>query len=150
MHCDLCNWCYGSRLICQQALVTYSNFPRNVREAVVKWFVYARNTVRAGVLKKQQIMVCIVWFAVILSFFIKWSMALAMLLAYTVIRGIVIPILRGGAERVLERPSNLLLALFLAFLLDLAKFSGFLTEYLSKLKRMCFNNKTSRHHPYVL
>lgn len=141
---------YGPRVTCKQALVTYDSFPGTVIEAIVKWFSYARNTVRAGVLKRQQAIVCMVWLAVILSFFIKWSMALAMLLAYTVIRGIVIPILRGGAERVLERPLNLLLALFLAFLLDLAKFSGFLTEYLSKLKRMCFNNKTSRHHPYVL
>jgi glycosyltransferase involved in cell wall biosynthesis len=138
---------YGPRFTCKQAIVTYSNFPATLRKAVVKWFVYARNTVRAGVWIRHQLIVCAVWFMVIGVSFINWGTALVVLFAYTATRGVLTPLYRNGVRQVLGRPSTLLLTYLVGFVLDLAKLSGFLTEYLYKLKEIFFSSKGSRHHP---
>lgn len=125
---------YGEGFTCPKAKVTYSNFPETIAEAVVKWYLYARNTVRAGVLRRQQLIVCAIWTALIASFSIKMSGALLLILAYSALRGLGLPILRGGTRWIFSSLASLPLSLFLGLTLDFVKFVGFLTEYTFKLK----------------
>ena len=127
---------YSQRKRCDEARVTYSNFPGTLREAVLKWFVYARNTVRAGVLWRQQVAISLAWIMVFTSIFINLSVTLIILITYSAFRGFLIPVLRGGSPWILASRKNIFLTPFLGLVLDFVKFCGFLIEYLSRLKRV--------------
>jgi glycosyltransferase involved in cell wall biosynthesis len=134
---------FGKRRICQDAVVFYGNFPADIVGAMRKWFSYARSTVRAGVMKKQQVLLFGIWAALLLLFVLRSAAGVLLFSAYLFARGLVLPVVRNGAEAVFARPGKVPLLIGIGLLLDLAKLAGFAVEY----GRVAIRNVTVRRKP---
>jgi glycosyltransferase involved in cell wall biosynthesis len=126
---------YGKRAACPDARVVYSHFPDVFSSAVKKWFQYARSTVRAGVLKRQQAAVMMAWSAIFVAAAAGPGLFLTLLTLYGIARGLVLPALRNDYRELFSAPKLVPVLVGAALVLDGAKFSGFVYEHLHRLFR---------------
>jgi len=116
---------YGCLCVMQEAITPHLDIPVDLRRVLRKWFLYSHCAVRAGVLRGAQILYLL---GVPLSLFIlaySWPAALGLLLLYTGIRGIWLPLARGTALAWLMKPANFARVFMIACSIDIAKALGF-------------------------
>jgi len=127
---------YSPREICQDAVVRYYKFPNSISKLLGKWYIYGMNTVKAGVLKKQQF---VYFFTVVIiaACFIYGSLSgFLMLAVYAVARGVIAPVRKSSSWYWWKRsPVSFIFAIFLGILLDAAKSAGFMAGYVKGLIR---------------
>lgn len=126
---------YGSRVVCEKAMVHYRHFPTNVSAAVNKWWLYEQNSVRARVRGGQQWLLTVFFAVLLLSFLMSPWIGVALLFTYLILRGVIDPMRRSG--RVLwwgEQPLAIPIALALGVVLDGAKTLGGLVARLRRMR----------------
>lgn len=125
---------YSQKEICKEATVTYNNFPDSIFKAIKKWYVYGLNTVKAGVLQKQQFIYFFIFGVFAIYLLYKPSLGLFMLTAYAIARGGIVPMGRSRSWHWWKgQPVSCVIAVFLGILLDMAKTIGFIVGHLKKL-----------------
>lgn len=117
---------YRERRICEKAIVVYSHYPETLGSAFRKWFVYAKNTFKARVRRRQQAAYSLAFALFIAMLLTSPAFGIAAFGVYIVIRGIADPI-RRSAEWQWWKGSNasIGLAMILGPGLDAAKLAGF-------------------------
>ncbi|MBF0465895.1 MAG: glycosyltransferase family 2 protein [Nitrospirae bacterium] len=125
---------YKHSNVCHKAIVHYNSFPDSILLAVKKWFVYGFNTIKAGVMKRQQIMYIIVFMIIVVSFIYHTQLGMVITIAYTIFRGILVPILKSKLLYWWKGNFNaFIITIPLGIILDLSKTIGFLTGYVAKI-----------------
>jgi glycosyltransferase involved in cell wall biosynthesis len=125
---------YGKKYLCLTALVEYHFFPPTFWKAVKKWFIYAYFSARSKIYYPQQAVYFLFYSALTILLVAYPWIGLTVLFVYSVLRGVVLPMLKG-------RPTiwwgthhlSLLLAPGVALALDLSKFFGFLLGTIKNL-----------------
>ena len=91
-----------------------------------KWLLYYQCAVRAGALKRDQLLYLGGAAFVVVLAATFWQVLIPLVFIYGVFRGVYLPVARGTALNWLIRPSHFLCVMGLASLMDTMKVLGFL------------------------
>ena len=117
------------RQICLEAFVTYRHFPASAVGAIRKWFLYEKNTTRAGVRRSQQNSYLAAFAALLLTGFFSWHAAMACIGIYWFARGIADPVRRSRKLMWWQKkPAAFFYGVILGPCLDFAKLAGILAS----------------------
>lgn len=117
------------RSLCAEALVSYRHFPDSPGGAIRKWFLYEKNTTRAGVRRTQQNAYLAALAVLLLTATLSLPLATVCAGAYWFARGIADPVRRS--RKVLwwkKAPAAFIYAAVLGPCLDLAKLAGIIVS----------------------
>lgn len=117
---------FGSRCVMVEPVTPHYDVPSQVSVVRRKWLLYHQCAVRAGALKRDQVLylggtACVV---VLASMF--WQVIVPMVFMYGALRWVYLPVVRGATFNWLIRPSHFLRVIGLASLMDTMKVLGFL------------------------
>ena len=127
---------YGDREVCDSARVSYAHFPKSWWGVMQKWRVTELNCVLAGARTLQQIAYIAIFLAMCGLTFFTGLGAFVSFLFYLVLRGVIDPMRRSVDKPWWgSRPSAILIAPLLGFVLDFAKFLGLVQGLAVKLFR---------------
>lgn len=117
------------RSICADALVGYRHFPDAPGAAIRKWFLYEKNTTRAGVRRAQQNAYLAALAVLLLIAALSLPLATACAGFYWVARGIADPVRRSRSLWWWKKaPAAFIYAAMLGPCLDLAKLAGIIVS----------------------
>ena len=117
------------RQFCDKALVTYRHFPASPAGAICKWFLYEKNTTRAGVRRAQQNSYLAAMTALPVLAFFSLHYALICIGVYWIARGIADPARRSRKLAWWKKaPAAFAYAAVLGPCLALAKLAGILVS----------------------
>ena len=113
---------YGPRVICDNALVYYCQFPNNVRSVVIKWWVYTQNTANAGMYRSRIWLLPSSFFLLAYLLVLSPVLGFSLLSMYLVGRGIGDPIRRGNSIAWwIRKPMSAVIAVWLCLVIDITK-----------------------------
>lgn len=117
---------FGNRCVMLEPVTPHYDVPTQVSVVSRKWLLYHQCAVRAGVLRRDQILYLggTAFVAVLAATF--WQAVVPLACMYGAVRGVYLPVVRGTALSWLIRPSHFLRVIGLASLMDMMKVLGFL------------------------
>jgi len=125
---------FGSRTICNNALVHYRGFPQSFSQLINKYFVYELHTIRSGIITRNNLLLSTIILAatslVIILFPINTLIAL---IIFILIRGLILPFNRS--QRFLwwdKQPMAILFAIGACAVRDMTKLlvrAGYMFKY---------------------
>lgn len=126
---------YGPREVNPMARVRYTHFPLGWKQAFNKWRITELNCVLAGVRRFQQLIYFFGLPALYLFLFLGGYLGILLFASYILIRGVFDP-MRRSADKIWwgNKPCALIIAPFLALVLDIAKWLGLTQGTLMRLK----------------
>ena len=125
---------YGIKKICYNAIVRYKHFPENHLKAWNKWQLFEKNSILANVRIKKNLIFFLILATLYFLVIFYPKLGIFLFLIYILIRGIIDPIRRSK-----DRPwwgketKAILIAPFLAVLIDLAKWIGIVKGFSIKI-----------------
>ncbi len=117
---------FGSRSVMLEPVTPHHDVPTQVSVVRRKWLLYHQCAVRAGALRRDQVLYLggVALVAVLVA--TSWQVLIPLLFMYGALRGVYLPIVRGTTFNWLIRPNHFLRVIGLASLMDAMKVIGFL------------------------
>lgn len=117
---------FGNRCVMVEPVTPHYDVPSQVSVVRRKWLLYHQCAVRAGALKRDQVLYLggAAFVVVLASTF--WQAVIPLAFMYGALRGVYLPVARGATFNWLIRPSHFLRVIGLASLMDMMKVLGFL------------------------
>ncbi|NOT22173.1 MAG: glycosyltransferase [Nitrospiraceae bacterium] len=117
---------FGNRCVMSEPVTPHHDVPSQVSVVRRKWLLYHQCAVRAGALRRDQILYLGGAAGVVVLAATFWQALIPLVFMYGALRGVYLPIVRGTALNWLIRPSHFLRMIGLAALMDTMKVLGFL------------------------
>lgn len=117
---------FGSRCVMVDPVTPHYDVPVQVSVVRRKWLLYYQCAVRAGALRRDQVLYLGGAAFVIVLAATFWQVVIPLILMYGALRGVYLPVARGTTLNWLIRPSHFLRVIGLASLMDMLKVLGFL------------------------
>jgi glycosyltransferase involved in cell wall biosynthesis len=117
---------FGSRCVMLEPVTPHYDVPSQVSVVRRKWLLYYQCAVRAGALRRDQVLYLGGAAFVIVLAATFWQVVIPLIFTYGALRGVYLPVARGTTFNWLIRPSHFLRVIGLASLMDAMKVLGFL------------------------
>lgn len=117
---------FENRSVMLEPVTPHYDVPTQVSVVRRKWLLYHQCAVRAGALRRDQVLYLGGAGVGVVLAFTYWQALIPLVLMYGALRGVYLPVARGTALSWLIRPSHFFRVIGLALLMDMMKVFGFL------------------------